>query len=98
MSDTMNLFYISQDGTYQKLADIKEVSISNKDEEVPKISFNSDEELSFTINLERQSKKVFGRIFQMQKYKVTEWMFPKKKKRGTARRIRRRKGEANERL
>ena len=91
MSNAMNLFYISQDGTYQKLgdiADIKEVSIPDTDEEVPEISFNSDEELSFTINLERRSKKVWGRIFQMQKYKVTEWMFPKKKKRGTARRIR----------
>lgn len=91
MSNAMNLFYTSQDGTYQKLgdiADVKEVSISDADEEVPKISFNNDEELSFTINLERQSKKVWGKIFQMQKYKITEWMFPKKKKRGTARRIR----------
>ena len=87
----MNLFYISQDGAYQKLGDIvyiKEVSISDTDEEVPEISFNNDEEHSFAIILERQSKKVWGRVFQMQKYKVTEWMFPKKKKRGTARRIR----------
>lgn len=87
----MNLFHISQDGTYQKLGDIvdiKEVSAPDTGEEVPEISLINDEELSFTINLKRQSKKAWGRIFQMQKYKVTEWMFPKKKKRGTARRIR----------
>ena len=35
-------------------------------------------------------------IFQMQRYEVTEWMFPKKKKRETARRIRRRKGDSDE--
>lgn len=95
----MNLFYVSKDGTYQKLGDVvdvKEISEPDTSEEVPKISFNSDEELSFTINLERQSKKVWAKIFQMQRYKLTEWMFPKKKKRGTARRIRRRKGDADE--
>lgn len=90
----MNLFYVSKDGTAQKLGDIvevKEISEPDTSEEVPKISFNSDEELSFTINLERQSKKVWAKIFQMQRYKLTEWMFPKKKKRGTARRMRRAK-------
>ncbi len=95
----MNLFFILQDGTFQKLSDnIKEVSVSVSDtnEEVPKINFNSNKEYSFTINMERQSKKVWGKIFQMQKYKVTEWMFPKKKKRGTARRIRRMKKKEGE--
>ena len=90
----MNLFYISQDGTYQKLgdiADIKEVSVLDIDEGVPKISMINDGGHSFTINLERQSKKALDRIFQMRRYEVTELMFPKKKKRGTARRIRRRK-------
>lgn len=81
----MNLFYVSKDGTVQKLGDIvevKEISEPDTSEEVPKISFNSDEELSFTINLERQSKKVWAKIFQMQRYKLTEWMFPKKKSEG----------------
>lgn len=94
MSNAMNLFHISQDGTYQKLGtlvDIKEVSAPDTDEEFPKISMINDERFTLTINLKRQSKKAWGRMFQMQRYEVTELMFPQKKKRGTARRIRRRK-------
>ena len=41
-----------------------------------------------------KDKKTWGKIFQMPKYKVTEWAFPKKKKRGSIRRKRR--GESDE--
>lgn len=97
----MNLFYVSKDGTYQKLGDVvevKEISLPDTNEEFPQINQGNDEGLTFTINLSKTDKKVWAKIFQMQRYEVTEWMFPKKKKRGTARRIRRRKGDADERL
>lgn len=92
----MNLFYVSKDGTAQKLGDlveVKEISEPDTNEEVPKINQGNDEGLTFTINLSKIDKKVWAKIFQMQRYEVTEWMFPKKKKRGTARRLRRRKGD-----
>lgn len=97
----MNLFYVSKDGTAQKLGDIvevKEISEPDTSEEVPKINLGNDEGLTLTFNPRRRSKKVWAKIFQMQRYEATEWMFPKKKKRGTARRLRRRKGDADERL
>lgn len=97
----MNLFYVSKDGTAQKLCDVvevKEISEPDISEEVPKINLGNDEVLTLTFNPRRRSKKVWAKIFQMQRYEATEWMFPKKKKRGTARRIRRRKGDADERL
>lgn len=43
----------------------------------------------FTLDLDRDGRKVWAKVFQMQKYKATEWIFPRKKKRGTARRRRR---------
>ena len=97
----MNLFYVLKDGTSQKLGDIvevKEISLPDTSEEVPQLNLGNDERFTLTINLSKMDKKAWAKIFQMQRYEVTEWMFPKKKKRGTARRIRRRKGEADERL
>lgn len=94
----MNLFYVSKDGTPQKLGDvveIKEISEPDTSEDAPQLNLGW---FTLTINLSKIDKKVWAKIFQNQKYKVTEWMFPKKKKRGTARRIRRRKGDADERL
>lgn len=97
----MNLFYVSKDGTSQKLGDVvevKEISEPDTSEEAPQLNLGNDEGLTFTINLSKIDKKVWAKLFQMQRYELTEWMFPKKKKRGTARRIRRRKGDADERL
>lgn len=54
----------------------------------PEIKFEGGE-LSFSIEVDRKSKKIWGRIFQMPQYKITEWRFPKKKKRGSKRRARR---------
>lgn len=54
----------------------------------PKINLTDGSEITMTIKLDRKNKKVFAEIFMMPKYKATEWMFPKKKKRGTARRKR----------
>ena len=57
--------------------------------EVPTISLTDGFSGEFDIEISRKDKKVWGRILQMPKYKITEWMFPRKKKRGTIKRKRR---------
>ena len=54
----------------------------------PKINLTDGSEITMTIKLDRINKKAFAKIFMMPKYIATEWMFPKKKKRGSARRKR----------
>ena len=49
-------------------------------------------EIVIPIKLTRKSKRIWGKIFMMPKYIVTEWCFPRKKKRGTMRRNRRKGG------
>lgn len=53
------------------------------------MTLKTNDEFSFTIELKMKDKKVWGKILMMPRYAVTEWMFPKKKKRGTMRRRRR---------
>ena len=88
----MNEYYYSTDGglTVYPIGEVKEIFISEPTQEVdyPNINLQS-ETISMSLTLRRRDKKTFGRIFQMPKYKVTEWMFPKKKKRGSKRRARR---------
>lgn len=57
--------------------------------EYENMRIKTDDEFSFTIELKLKNKKVWGMILMMPRYAVTEWMFPKKKKRGTMRRRRR---------
>ena len=87
----MSKFYYSIDGglTVYPVGEVKEIFISEptQEAEYPEISFQS-ETITMSINLRRKDKIVFGRTFEMPKYKVTEWMFPKKKKRGSKRRKR----------
>lgn len=87
----MSKFYYSTDGglTVHPVGEVKEIFITEPMQEVefPKISLQG-ETITMSLNLRRKDKKVFGRIFEMPKYKVTEWMFPKKKKRGSKRRKR----------
>ena len=52
------------------------------------MTIKQNDEFSFTIELKMKDKKVWGKILMMPRYAVTEWMFPKKKKRGTMRRRR----------
>lgn len=54
------------------------------------LSFHTTEDIEFTMTtpLTKENKKVWARFTNMPKYKLTEWIFPKKKKRGTKRRIR----------
>lgn len=57
------------------------------------MTIKRNDEFSFTIELKRKDKKVWAKILMMPRYEATEWMFPKKKKRGTMRRRRRVKNE-----
>lgn len=88
----MSEYYYSTDGglTVYPIGEVKEIFISEPTQEVdyPNINLQS-ETISMSLALRRRDKKTWGRIFQMPKYKVTEWMFPKKKKRGSKRRARR---------
>ena len=87
----MSKFYYSTDGglTVHPVGEVKEIFISEPTQEVeyPEISLQV-ETITMSLNLRRKDKIVWGRILQMPKYKTTEWMFPKKKKRGSKRRKR----------
>lgn len=85
-------YAIKNDGTLLgEIGRMEGVEIQEPDlkNEVPTISLTDGFSGEFTIELKRKDKKIFGSIFGMPKYKVTEWMFPKKKKRGTMKRERR---------
>ena len=93
----MSELYYSTDGglTVCQVGEVKEIFISEPTQEVeyPEISLQG-ETITMSLDLCRKGKIVFGRIFEMPKYKITEWMFPKKKKRGSKRRNKR-KAEMN---
>lgn len=82
------LYYMTNSGTYELLGDPVEISVTSAHEEAPQISLTDKNELTLVLSLGRKDKKMWGKVFQMPRYKVTEWMFPKKKKRGTKRRAR----------
>lgn len=87
----MILYYKSGDGSFQKIGEpveISEISDPEINEDVPQINLTDNYEFSVEINMKRKDMRIWGEIFQMQRYKVTEWLFPKKKKRGTKRRAR----------
>ena len=87
----MSKFYYSTDGglTVHPVGEVKEIFITEPTQEIdfPDISLQS-ETISMSFTLRRRDKKIWGRILQMPKYKTTEWLFPKKKKRGSKRRKR----------
>lgn len=80
------------DGTWTPLGKVTEINtITEPPTPTPELlSFNitDDTEFTMTVTLTKESKKACAKILNMPKYKITEWMFPKKKKRGTKRRIR----------
>lgn len=80
------------DGTWTPLGEVTEINtITESPAPMSEpLSFNitDDTEFTMTITLTKESKKACAKILNMPKYKITEWMFPKKKKRGTKRRIR----------
>lgn len=85
------------------LGGVKEVHIQCDDEadDEPAIPMTWGKELNFgtmkpttiTIKLSRKAKRRVNRAFGLPEYKITEWCFPKKKKRGTMRRRRKERKE-----
>ena len=82
---------------------VKEVHIQCDDEAADELTlpeslekelkFDTMKPTSITIKLSRKGKRMVSRAFGLPKYKITEWCFPKKKKRGTMRRRRKERKE-----
>lgn len=86
------VYYTTIDGLTVPLGEVKNISITEpmQEAEYPDIKLQSEPlSLKITLELRKKDKKTWAKIFQMPKYKVTEWAFPKKKKRGSIRRKRR---------
>lgn len=86
------IFVENADGTYSELKPLPEDYTFQNDlapygDEYPNIALSGDVEI--LLHLNREIRKAWAKIFQMQGYKATEWIFPRKKKRGSARRRRR---------
>lgn len=65
-----------------------------KKAEALKVQDVREEDGGITVTCEiisRDAKETWGRIFELDKYQITEWANPRKKKRGTIRRRRREK-------
>lgn len=87
------LYYCAENGAFKPLGDPVEISETSAQDEAPKIFLTDNDELSVVLSLSRKDKKIWGKVFQMPQYKITEWMFPGKKKRGTKRRSRKEGGK-----
>ena len=92
----INMIYYALDKNGKpigKVGQLNDVEIQTEEpeltDEIPMISLTDSFSGEFKIELMRKDKRTWGRILQMPKYKVTEWMFPRKKKRGTMKRKRR---------
>lgn len=77
-------------GAHKNLGEIKEVSISPTEEDNnAQINFSS-EPITVHFELTRKNRRFWLRkVFCIPKYRITEELFPRKKKRGTNRRKRR---------
>lgn len=93
-----NMIFVKNiDGTYSELPPAlpRETTVTFQDDlgalyedEYPNVALSGGA-VELSLDLNRESRKAWARIFQMQRYKATEWIFPRKKKRGTARKRRR---------
>ena len=89
------LYIADNDGNYHEFGGIKEINIElDESVDVMEMDFSLTDEITIPITLSRKSKKILGKILMMQKYVITEWCFPRKKKRGTMRRNRRKGGDS----
>ena len=87
----MNGLYIynSETGERKLIGEIAEASITPTEEDGEHIAL-TNEPITMHIELTRKDKRFWLRkVFCVPKYKVTEILFPRKKKRGTMRRRRR---------
>ena len=77
-------------GAYKNFGGIKEVSISPTEEDENALLNFSSEPITLHFKLTRKDKRFWlQKVFCVPKYKITEELFPRKKKRGTMRRKRR---------
>ena len=87
----MNGLYIynNETGERKLIGEIAEPSITPTEEDGRHIAF-TNEPITMRFELTRKDKRYWLRkVFCVPKYKVTEELFPRKKKRGTNRRKRR---------
>ena len=90
--------YIAEDnGQYTKLAEAKEISSITGETLSPSALGPCDSvtvfepfTATYDFSMSRKGLRVLAKTIMIPEYKITEWVFPKKKKRGTMRR--RRKG------
>ena len=82
----------TETGAYKEVGEIKEVSIT-PDEEYDSVMLNfGSEPITLHFELTRKDKRLWlQKVFCVPKYRITEELFPRKKKRGTMRRERRKK-------
>lgn len=91
------IFVENADGTYSELKELPEDYTFQNDlapygDEYSDAALFSDAVelfLDLTHGLNREDRKAWARVFQMRRFEATGWIFPRKKKRGTARRLRR---------
>lgn len=89
----MILFKAEQNGEYVPIGEVTEVTEVTElmptviDPYAPDIRLSGGDR-SFSLDIDRLDKRIWSKILLMPRYKATEWIFPKKKKRGTMRRKR----------
>lgn len=81
---------MKSDGTPTPLGKVTEINMITESPtpEPPLVHIADDTGFTVTVTLTKKDKKTWAKILNMPKYELTEWIFPRKKKRGTKRRIR----------
>jgi len=84
------LMVMKSDGTPTPLGNVTEINTITESPtpEPPLVHIAEDIEFTVKVALTKKDKKVWAKILNMPKFTLTEWKFPRKKKRGTKRRIR----------
>lgn len=88
------LMAMKSDGTPTPLGKVVEINTILQTPELPPVRITTDTELTFKVTLTKKNKKEWAKILNMPKFALTEWIFPRKKKRGTKRRIRKAERQA----
>lgn len=90
----ISLYIATDNGQYTKLAEAREISITGETLSPsalgPCDAVTACEPFTATYNfsMSRKGLRVLAKTMMMPEYKITEWVCPRKKKRGTIRRKR----------